>query len=135
MRLGGASLLLVLSALLATASLSTPPAWGACHTTHANFYCGLDDSGKCLGRRSVEAVYNWVTLGCVPAGCEYSPESETGWECIDMLRRYACPWWGKECAQIQPCWSPVYVKFNKPPGQFMGKPGSSGDCGCYYQGR
>ena len=96
MRFGGVSVILVLLALLLAAHLYTAPAWGACHTTHASFYYYTGDENKYLGRRSVEATYDWQRMGCVPYKCRTDDfDEEYGNWCQAAIKRYGCPWWGK----------------------------------------
>jgi hypothetical protein len=94
MRLRGVSLVLVLLAMLLAASSSAPPAWaGSCHTTHASFYYWNDrDESVYLGRRSVEATYDWKRMGCVPYKCKTrSLDSDATTFCPEAIKRYGCP--------------------------------------------
>jgi len=100
MRLGGASLLLVLLALLLAAGFAAPPAWaGSCHTMHADFYCDTEACRGALihcGRRSVKSKWDWQAAACVPEGCSYSVGTNTV-DCGGAIQRYGCSWWAKKC--------------------------------------
>ena len=80
--------------LLLVLTLSCGVALAAsCHTTHASFYCkNSNGSDQYLGRRSVEADWDWHEMGCVPAGCEVNAI-----KCLPPICRYGCDWWKNVC--------------------------------------
>ena len=136
MRLRGVRLILVLLAFLVTASFSTTAVWaGTCHTTHASFYCQRGGEQQYLGRRSVEASYNWASMACVPTGCVLDSGGSVvsaDWECDSTILRYGCSWWRKTCAStgVNPCYAFMAMKFSNPVVEGGGTATVIMDCMC-----